>query len=860
MKEETLYMKTLKKTLALVLVLIMALGVFGAVPAAAFTDDAAITYKDAVDLLAALGILDGYEDGSFKPDGILTRAEGVKIIAYLFLAPEVAAALQPTNTGFSDVPVGHWANAVIGWAVDRGIVDGYGDGTFGPSDPLTGLQFAKMILAAFGYGAKGEFLGDRWATNTAQLAQKLGLMKQVVDAMNNTAGLKRQQASQMGYNSILEGINFVRFVEFLNDYVTGDILGSGTGETSLDDKDHYDVANVEGTIGFDATDHTFTFEADDIVAYPFDAIPYANAAPKDYARAVKVLVVKASSAKNAKAIGAITYDDTVLFESGKAVDFAKVTDKTNKDDYKAHADANVEIYLNGEELEYGAGKDFTVTNGVVAFIGNYAGFEVMAGDITIFTGTGKLIEKIIIIYREHAVADDAVADDDEEITINGSTYDIEEAFGYEDIEEDSQLLVTEMFGHIWINELATVEGELTKYAGTSAKPTSYTVGKAYNVSNKVISGDYDIYALTGSLNKEIVLYVDEFDNAIAGEPAEDANSKTYYAFIEAEESTDVQDWGAGKAGIKGYFISMTGEKLAYKLNPTAHTIQNDILKDKAGTVIKDGSLVSLSEKKSGTNAGTYTVTVVGDAKVGVKVDAGKTTAVTYTGGSLNANRSTVFVYYNTDGASVKVVTGIANMSKLNAADNFIVSFSDEANYKKYVFIQHGMSLSGASGDDFYYLLKVTGAGAYNKDDETVRDIAAIRVSDGSKVDPALVIYDTQYTNIVADTGTDSVKANGYYFKGETTDGITELTRVASTNQDAIISGGAGYTASTSESIILASGALDFASDVVVISVAGTNRTVSTGTGVLKANGDANDEIFYVANDKGEITFLAIEVK
>ena len=856
MKEETLYMKTLKKTLALVLVLIMALGVFGAVPAAAFTDDAAITYKDAVDLLAALGILNGYEDGSFKPDGILTRAEGVKIIAYLFLAPEVAAALQPTNTGFSDVPAGHWANAVIGWAVDRGIVDGYGDGTFGPSDPLTGLQFAKMILAAFGYGAKGEFLGDRWATNTAQLAQKLGLMKQVVDAMNNTAGLKRQQASQMGYNAILEGINFVRFVEFLNDYVTGDILGSGTGESALDDKDHYDVANVEGTIGFDETDHTFTLVPDDADTYTFDPLPFANAMPKDYGREVKVLVVKASSAKNAKAIGSISYTDSILFESAKAFDYEDFANFATKgeDDYKGEVVvADVPVYVNGNDWDY---DDLTDVQDE---------FSTEAGDITLLIGSNKKIEKVIIIFRDYAEAP-AVDDDDDEIDLGywGAPYDIENVFGFEGVKEGAQLFLTEMFDHLWVEELKTVEGKLTKYAGAKTAPTSFTVdGKTYNASAKInddvyniYDGENDPYELTNSLNKDVVIYIDEYDNVIAGEAAEDAASKEYYAFIEAAERTDSQDWGIGKKGVNGYFVSMTGEKVTFKLNPDDYFVDGDILVDEDDIPYGyENALVTVTEKKSGTNAGTYSINVVDYARDVDDIDPGKTKAVYFdTNDSLNANRNTVFVYYRANG-SVKVVTGIANMPKMNDSEDVtamtVAYFDADASYAQYVFLTHELALKGEAADDFYYLLKIKDADVYLLDDEEVCDIAAV-TTDGKKV--TLTITAEQYDELT-DSTSDLCVDDSYYFKGETSDGITELSRP----DDDLIDTGAGYTASTAESMILdGGGTLDFADDVVVVSVS-SNRSATIGTSVLKAKGDSKVIVHFEVDDDDLVTFLVLEV-
>ena len=62
----------MKKTLSMVLALVMTVSLFTFAPAsagAAFTDSNSITYKEAVDVIYALGIMGGYSDGSFRPTG-----------------------------------------------------------------------------------------------------------------------------------------------------------------------------------------------------------------------------------------------------------------------------------------------------------------------------------------------------------------------------------------------------------------------------------------------------------------------------------------------------------------------------------------------------------------------------------------------------------------------------------------------------------------------------------------------------------------------------------------------------------------------------------------------------------------------
>ncbi|HKP51595.1 MAG TPA: peptidoglycan DD-metalloendopeptidase family protein [Chloroflexia bacterium] len=50
---------------------------------------------------------------------------------------------------YSDVPINYWAHRYVQWATREGIVGGYSDGTFRPTNFVTRAQFSKMILNTF---------------------------------------------------------------------------------------------------------------------------------------------------------------------------------------------------------------------------------------------------------------------------------------------------------------------------------------------------------------------------------------------------------------------------------------------------------------------------------------------------------------------------------------------------------------------------------------------------------------------------------------------------------------------------------------------------------------------------------------
>jgi hypothetical protein len=61
------------------------------------------------------------------------------------------ASLALAVSGFPDVPATHPHYAAITDLASRGIIGGYINGNFGPGDPVTRQQFAKMIVLTSGY-------------------------------------------------------------------------------------------------------------------------------------------------------------------------------------------------------------------------------------------------------------------------------------------------------------------------------------------------------------------------------------------------------------------------------------------------------------------------------------------------------------------------------------------------------------------------------------------------------------------------------------------------------------------------------------------------------------------------------------
>lgn len=131
-----------QRILALLLAAGLCLGLITAAPALAFSDVSGEELSD-------LGIVSGYSDGSYHPDDALTRAQFCKL-AILTEGHGDQARGSAYRTRFSDVPGGGWAAPYINLACEEGLVSGYGDGRFGPDDPVTVGQAVTVVLRLLG--------------------------------------------------------------------------------------------------------------------------------------------------------------------------------------------------------------------------------------------------------------------------------------------------------------------------------------------------------------------------------------------------------------------------------------------------------------------------------------------------------------------------------------------------------------------------------------------------------------------------------------------------------------------------------------------------------------------------------------
>ena len=123
-------------------------------PSEKFTDvDQDKWYHEGVDYAIKNGLMNGTGANTFAPDATTTRAMVVTILYRLEGEPAVTKDIK-----FGDVPAGTWYTDAVNWAAANGIVNGYGNGKFGPDDTITREQMAAILYRYASY--KGYSVSD----------------------------------------------------------------------------------------------------------------------------------------------------------------------------------------------------------------------------------------------------------------------------------------------------------------------------------------------------------------------------------------------------------------------------------------------------------------------------------------------------------------------------------------------------------------------------------------------------------------------------------------------------------------------------------------------------------------------------
>jgi len=109
---------------------------------------------------AAAGIVRGYPDGVYRPGVSVTRSQMAVYVGRALARSDTNPPAVPTVPTFPDVPntgygedgtEPYWAFEDIEYVVDKGVVEGYPDGSYQPHWQVTRGQMAAFIARAMGW-------------------------------------------------------------------------------------------------------------------------------------------------------------------------------------------------------------------------------------------------------------------------------------------------------------------------------------------------------------------------------------------------------------------------------------------------------------------------------------------------------------------------------------------------------------------------------------------------------------------------------------------------------------------------------------------------------------------------------------
>lgn len=584
-------MKNLKKVIALVAVFAMLVSTVAF--AQSYTDvKDGDNYAEAIEMLSSLNILTGDKDDNgnavFRPNDTITRAEVAAIVERM----QNINAASNSATVFTDVPSSHWASGYIAQATAAGIINGYGDGTFGPEDEVLYEQAVKMVVEAIGYAPFVKDNGGYYAGHLLA-AQRYGVLDGVVGGAIG-AKATRGQVAQLVYNAIdtplMDRNTYGDKAEYViyngkngNDFdtlLTRDLgVVKGTGIVSANAVTSLDSYNEINTDKDEEIDIDFNVD-DDYVNYELDKVNtiYANGSNAGASIGKEVTFYLKESSKSGE------YDVLSVAETNKNKEITVSLDnyssydgayfKYYKDDSaRSTTDQKVDIdsvLYNGvavpESEVDGILADSKVWSGQITLIDNGQGttYNVMSIEIATavvvdeVNGSGKVSLKDTTDgtpKSKDGKTIELVFDEDDdtqiiELTKNGEAYDYTQLTEWDVLSvlanEKNNYYVAEVI------DAGKISSKISEIASSdsSADDNKYKIdGEFYDVAKYAHKNGKLASGASG------VFYIDKYGKIVAYDKSGSTTSSDAYAYILNAVATS-DDFG--KQNIRVQYLDKTG--------------------------------------------------------------------------------------------------------------------------------------------------------------------------------------------------------------------------------------------------------------------------------------------------------------
>ena len=182
-----------KKILSLVITLTVVLGAFS--PSFASTTQAD---DQRANRLLSEGIISGFGDGTVGLERPITRAGFSSMFAKVIVDDKDDLDKYKDHSHFSDIEKNNWATPSINILFDKGIVNGYKDGTYRPKNEISFNEIVVMVVRSMDLEIEK---GDSWSEGYVKAAKELGLLENV-KATDYSKSANRQNVVDIIYNTL----------------------------------------------------------------------------------------------------------------------------------------------------------------------------------------------------------------------------------------------------------------------------------------------------------------------------------------------------------------------------------------------------------------------------------------------------------------------------------------------------------------------------------------------------------------------------------------------------------------------------------------------------------------------------------
>ena len=179
------------------------------------------------------------------------------LVLAMAMALGVTASAYAANP-FSDVPAGHWAYDSINKLAAAGVIEGYGDATFGGDKLMTRYEMAQIVAKAMAKGANVDKLAAEFADELDNLGVRVANLEKKADNVKITGQIRYEYADRDGSLVPNKGVakNRLRTRLFVNGAINDDWSYTGRIENNQDlsndkgDEDtKFNQAYVTGRVG-----------------------------------------------------------------------------------------------------------------------------------------------------------------------------------------------------------------------------------------------------------------------------------------------------------------------------------------------------------------------------------------------------------------------------------------------------------------------------------------------------------------------------------------------------------------------------------------------------------------------------------